>query len=57
MLIAEWQTETGRIGAFHDAMMQAGHSAPLQKTLPETGFKPLREMPAILTQTAALLMK
>ena len=57
VLIAEWQTETGRIGAFHDAMMQAGHSAPLQKTLPETGFKPLREMPAILTQTAALLMK
>ena len=48
VLIAEWQSETGRIGAFHDAMMAAGHIAPLRDQLPQDGFTPLFEMPAII---------
>ncbi|MDB3879578.1 mitochondrial fission ELM1 family protein [Alphaproteobacteria bacterium] len=48
ILIAEWQSETGRIGAFHDAMMAAGHIAPLRDQLPQNGFTPLSEMPAIV---------
>ena len=50
VLIAEWQSETGRIGAFHDAMMAAGHIAPMRDQLPQDGFTPLVEMPAIVNR-------
>ena len=55
ILIAEWQSETGRIGAFHDAMMAAGHIAPLRDQLPQDGFTPLVEMPAIVKSVLAWL--
>jgi uncharacterized protein len=55
ILIAEWQSETGRIGAFHDAMMAAGHIAPLHDQLPQDGFTPLFEMPAIVKSVLARL--
>ena len=55
ILIAEWQSETGRIGAFHDAMMAAGHIAPLLDHLPQEGFIPLFEMPAIVESVLARL--
>ena len=55
ILIAEWQSETGRIGAFHDAMMAAGHIAPLRDKLPQDGFTPLFEMPAIVKAVLARL--
>ena len=56
VLIAEWQKETGRIRAFHKAMMSAGHTAPLGVDIPKTKFKPLFEMPLILRQVKALLL-
>jgi mitochondrial fission protein ELM1 len=55
VLIAEWQSETGRIGAFHDAMMAAGHIAPLRDQLPQDGFTPLFEMPTIIKSVLARL--
>ena len=55
ILIAEWRSETGRIGAFHDAMMAAGHIAPLRDQLPQDGFTPLFEMPAIVKSVLARL--
>ena len=55
VLIAEWQSETGRIGAFHDAMMAAGHIAPMRNQLPQDGFTPLVEMPAIVKSVLAQL--
>lgn len=55
VLIAEWQAETGRIGAFHKAMMKAGHTAPLGDNIPKDGFTPLFEMPLVLRQVKALL--
>jgi uncharacterized protein len=55
ILIAEWQSETGRIGAFHDAMMSAGHIAPMRDQLPQDGFTPLVEMPEILKSVLARL--
>ena len=55
VLIAEWQSETGRIGAFHDAMTAAGHIAPLRDQLPQDGFTPLVEMPAIVKSVLAQL--
>ena len=55
ILIAEWQSETGRIGAFHDAMMAAGHIAPLRDQLPQDGFTPLFEMPTIVKSVLARL--
>ena len=55
VLIAEWQSETGRIGAFHDAMMAAGHIAPMRDQLPQDGFTPLVEMPAIVKSVLAQL--
>ena len=55
VLIAEWQSETGRIGAFHDAMMEAGHIAPMRDQLPQDGFTPLVEMPAIVKSVLARL--
>ena len=55
VLIAEWQSETGRIGAFHDAMMAAGHIAPMRDQLPQDGFTPLVEMPAIVKSVLARL--
>jgi len=54
VLIAEWRRESGRIGSFCDAMIAAGHCAPLADTLPEKGFLPLNEMPEI---TQAVLMR
>ena len=55
ILIAEWQSETGRIGTFHDAMMAAGHIAPLRDQLPQDGFTPLFEMPTIVKAVLARL--
>ena len=55
VLIAEWQSETSRIGAFHDAMMAAGHIAPMRDQLPQDGFTPLVEMPAIVKSVLAQL--
>jgi hypothetical protein len=55
ILIAEWKSETGRIGAFHDAMIAAGHIAPLRETIPQDGFTPLFEMPAIVKSVLARL--
>ena len=55
VLIAEWQSETGRIGEFHDAMMAAGHIAPMRDQLPQDGFTPLIEMPAIVKSVLARL--
>jgi hypothetical protein len=57
VLIAEWRAETGRIGAFHEAMMKAGHTATLGHDIPKTGFTPLFEMPIILRQVTALLLR
>jgi len=54
VLIADWQRESGRIGAFHDAMMAAGHCAPLADTMPKKGFLPLNDMPEI---AKAVLMR
>ena len=55
VLIAEWQNETGRIAAFHDAMVAAGHIAPLRDQLPQDGFTPLFEMPGIIKSVLARL--
>ena len=55
ILVAEWQNETGRIGAFHEAMMAAGHIAPLGNQLPKDGFTPLLEMPDIVKSVLSLL--
>ena len=57
VLIANWQAETGRVGAFHKAMMKAGHTAPLGNNIPKTGFIPLFEMPFILRQVQGLLLR
>ena len=57
VLIAEWQKETGRIRAFHQAMIRAGHTAPLGDTIPKTNFTPLFEMPLILRQVTDLLLR
>ena len=57
VLIAEWQTETGRVNAFHEAMMKAGHTAPLGIDIPKTSFVPLFEMPCILRQVKDLLLR
>ncbi len=55
LLIAEWQQETGRIKAFHEAMISAGHSAPLSEKLPLSGFRRLVEMPEIIARIDQLL--
>jgi hypothetical protein len=55
LLIAAWREETGRIAAFHQAMMMAGHSAPLGHDLPSTSFTPLDEMPDIIARIDQLL--
>ena len=57
VLIAEWQPETGRVHAFHKAMMKAGHTAPLGTNIPKTSFIPLFEMPFILRQVNELLLR
>ena len=57
ILIAQWQRETGRINAFHNAMMKAGHTAPLGDHLPKTTFKNLYEMQSILQQVITLLSR
>jgi mitochondrial fission protein ELM1 len=57
VLIADWQAETGRVDAFHKAMMKAGHTAPLGNNIPKTGFIPLFEMPFILRQVQGLLLR
>ena len=57
VLIAEWQAETGRVDAFHKAMMRAGHTAPLGTNIPKTDFIPLFEMPIILRQVKDLLAR
>ena len=55
ILIADWKSETGRIGAFHDAMMAAGHITSLRDQLPRDGFTPLFEMPTIVKAVLARL--
>ena len=57
VLIADWQAETGRVDAFHKAMMKAGHTAPLGTNLPKTSFIPLFEMPFILRRVNDLLLQ
>ncbi len=57
VLIAEWQAETGRVDAFHKAMMEAGHTAPLGTNIPNTSFIPLFEMPRIQRQVTDLLLR
>lgn len=57
VLIAKWRQETGRIGAFHNAMMGAGHTMPLDNSLTVKAFTPLDEMPTILSQVIALLSR
>ena len=57
VLIAEWQAETGRIQAFHVAMMKAGHTEPLGENIPQTKFTPLFEMPLILRRVTDLLLR
>ena len=57
VLIAKWRQETGRIGAFHDAMMGAGHTMPLGNSLPIKAFTPLDEMPTILSRVIGLLSR
>ena len=57
VLIAEWQTEKGRVEAFHKAMMKAGHTAPLGTDIPKTTFIPLFEMPVILGRVKDLLLR
>ena len=57
VLIAEWQAETGRVNAFHKAMMKAGHTAPLGTNIPKNDFIPLFEMPFILRQVEDLLLR
>lgn len=52
---AHRQIETGRLAAFHDAMMQGGHTVPLGTTIPDHDFIPLDEMPAICAQVKTLL--
>ncbi len=55
VLIAEWRQETGRIKAFHEAMIAAGHSAPMGEKLPLSGFRRLIEMPEIIARIDQLL--
>ena len=57
VLIAQWQAETGRIGAFHEAMMKAGHTAPLGNNIPKNSFIPLFEMPFIMRRVNDLLLR
>ncbi|MFL2845787.1 MAG: mitochondrial fission ELM1 family protein [Candidatus Puniceispirillaceae bacterium] len=57
VLIAEWKAETGRVDAFHKAMMKAGHTAPLGTDIPKTAFIPLFEMPFILRRVEDLLLR
>ncbi|MDC1382490.1 mitochondrial fission ELM1 family protein [Candidatus Puniceispirillum sp.] len=57
VLIAKWRQETGRIAAFHDAMMSAGHTMTLDNSVPIKTFTPLDEMPAILRQVIGLLYR
>ncbi|MGB2319420.1 MAG: ELM1/GtrOC1 family putative glycosyltransferase, partial [Candidatus Puniceispirillum sp.] len=51
------QIETGRLAAFHDAMMQGGHTVPLGDVIPDNDFIPLDDMPAICTQLANMLAR
>ena len=60
VMIASWKDdtslgETGRLAAFHDAMMQGGHTVPLGNTIPDHDFIPLDDMPAICAQFKTLL--
>ncbi len=55
VLIAKWQHESGRIRAFHDAMVKAGHTMPLGNSVPKVKFTPLNEMPSIIRQVIDLL--
>ena len=47
--------ETGRLAAFHDAMMQGGHTIPLGDNIPEHNVSPLDEMPAVCARVKTLL--
>ena len=63
VLIAPWQDagtanpsgERGRIRAFHDRMMAAGHTAPLGETIPNGPFERLDEMDGLTDQLLKLL--
>ena len=49
--------ETGRLAAFHDAMMQGGHTVPLGNTIPDHDFIPLDDMPSICAQLTNMLAR
>ena len=51
------QIESGRLAAFHDAMMQGGHTVPLGDTIPTHDFTPLDDMPAICAQLTNMLAR
>lgn len=52
---AHRQIETGRLAAFHDAMMQGGHTVPLGDVIPDHDFIPLDDMPSICAKVKTLL--
>jgi len=49
--------ETGRLAAFHDAMMRGGHTVPLGDVIPDHDFIPLDDMPAICAQLTNMLAR
>jgi mitochondrial fission protein ELM1 len=49
--------ETGRIGAFHQTMIAAGHTAPLGPNLPRAPFTALDEMPDIVERLLGMLKR
>ena len=51
------QIETGRLAAFHDAMIRGRHTAPLGDTIPTHEFTPLDEMPTICAHVKRLLAR
>ena len=55
VLIAYWQTETGRIAKFHQIMHDDNHTAPLTQLLPAGPFVPLDESDTIRQQISAHL--
>ena len=57
VLIAYWQTETGRIAKFHQIMQDSSHTAPLTQLLPTGPFAPLDESAMIRRQISAHLMR
>ena len=57
VMIAYWTAETGRIAKFHQTMHRAGHSLPLDGTLPEQAFVPLNETETVRREINARLTR